>query len=106
MQSLLRRLEAGETLVGDGAWGTQLMDRGLEPGASPDALSLSKPGALVEVAKLYLDAGADLITTNTFGASPLGLENHGLENRAEEINRAAVEAVAPVVSGKALRSSL
>jgi 5-methyltetrahydrofolate--homocysteine methyltransferase len=105
MRSLVRRLHDGETLVGDGAWGTQLMARGLKPGESPDALSLSNPDALVEVAGLYLDAGADLITTNSFGASPLNLERHGLESRAEEINSAAVAALRQVVADRALVSA-
>ena len=105
MRTIVKRLDAGKTLVGDGAWGTQLMARGLKPGESPDALNLSNPEALVEVAGLYLDAGADLITTNTFGASPLNLERYGLDGRAEEINRAAVETLRQVVADRALVSA-
>ena len=70
MRSPLERLAAGETLCGDGAWGTQLMARGLAPGACPESMNLSQPEVLAEVATLYLDAGADLVTTNTFGGSP------------------------------------
>jgi 5-methyltetrahydrofolate--homocysteine methyltransferase len=98
-------VQAGETLCGDGAWGTQLMARGLEPGSSPESLNLSNPGALVEVAELYLDAGADLITTNTFGGSPLKLKAYALDDRTEEINAAAIEALKPVVAGKAYISA-
>ena len=101
MSSLLDPLRSGAILVGDGAWGTQLMARGLEPGESPEAINLSDPGVLGEIAKLYLDAGADLITTNTFGASPLSLERYGLAERTEEINRAAVAALKPVVMDRA-----
>jgi len=98
------RLRAGDVLVGDGAWGTQLMARGLEPGESPEAINLATPEILGEIAQLYVAAGADLVTTNTFGASPLNLERHGLAHRTEEINRAAVEALEPVVGGRALIS--
>jgi len=105
MLSLTDRLRAGEVLVGDGAWGTQLMARGLEPGDSPEAINLSTPEILGEIAKLYVDAGADLITTNTFGASPLNLERYGLAERTEEINRAAVGALKPVVADRALISA-
>lgn len=105
MRPPLERVQAGETLCGDGAWGTQLMARGLEPGSSPESLNLSNPGALVEVAELYLDAGADLITTNTFGGSPLKLKAYALDDRTEEINAAAIEALKPVVAGKAYISA-
>ncbi len=104
MTSLPDRLQSGEILVGDGAWGTQLMARGLEPGDSPEAVNLSNPSALVEIAMLYLDAGADLVTTNTFGASPLNLARYGLAGKTEEINRAAVLALKPAVAGRALIS--
>jgi 5-methyltetrahydrofolate--homocysteine methyltransferase len=101
MRGLRDRLRAGEVLVGDGAWGTQLMARGLEPGDSPEAVNLSNPAALVEIASFYVDAGAELITTNTFGGSPHKLEAYGLAARTEEINRLAVEALEPVVAGRA-----
>jgi 5-methyltetrahydrofolate--homocysteine methyltransferase len=105
MQPPLERLLAGETLCGDGGWGTQLMARGLKPGDSPEALNLSSPEALVEVAALYVDAGAELITTNTFGGSSLKLHSYGLDERTEEINRAAVEVLKPVVADKAYISA-
>lgn len=101
MRAPLERLRAGEVLVGDGAWGTQLMARGLAPGESPEAFALDRPQLLAEIAGLYLEAGADLVTTNTFGGSPLRLAAHGLEARCEEINRRAVEALRPALNGRA-----
>jgi 5-methyltetrahydrofolate--homocysteine methyltransferase len=101
----LDRLAMGETLCGDGAWGTQLMARGLSPGGCPESMTLDKPGVLAEIAALYVDAGADLVTTNTFGASPLKLASHGLDDRTEEINRRAVEVLAPVTEGRAFISA-
>jgi 5-methyltetrahydrofolate--homocysteine methyltransferase len=101
MKGPLERIRASETLCGDGAWGTQLMARGLKPGDSPEALNLRSPEILTEVAGLYIDAGADLITTNTFGASSLNLDSYGLADQTERINSAAVEALEPVVTGRA-----
>jgi len=101
---LRERIAAGETLCGDGAWGTQLMARGLKPGDSFEEFNLSKPEVLAEIAALYIEAGAELITTNTFGASPLNLATHDLADRTEEINRAAVKAIQREVEGRALIS--
>jgi len=101
MPSFLERITAGETLCGDGAWGTQLMAKGLRPGDCFEAVNLERPELLAEVATSYLDAGARLITTNTFGASPLNLAGHGLAERTEELNRAAVEAIRAAVAGRA-----
>jgi 5-methyltetrahydrofolate--homocysteine methyltransferase len=105
LRAPLERLGAGEILCGDGAWGTQLMARGLAPGDCPETMNLTKPEVLAEVAGLYLDAGADLITTNTFGGSPLNLGSHGLDDRTEEINRAAVEVLGPVTQDRAYISA-
>jgi 5-methyltetrahydrofolate--homocysteine methyltransferase len=105
LKTLLERVRAGKTLCGDGAWGTQLMARGLAPGDCPESMNLAKRDVLAEVAELYLDAGADLITTNTFGGSPLNLGSHGLDDRTEEINRAAVEVLGPVTQDRAYISA-
>ncbi|MCK4654472.1 MAG: homocysteine S-methyltransferase family protein, partial [Candidatus Cloacimonetes bacterium] len=63
--------------------------------------NLKNPEILEEIAKAYLDAGVDIIQTNTFGASPLKLSGYGLQNKTEEINRIAVERVKKVVGNKA-----
>jgi 5-methyltetrahydrofolate--homocysteine methyltransferase len=105
LRAPLERLAAGETLCGDGAWGTQLMARGLAPGDCPESMNLDEPGVLAEVASLYLEAGADLITTNTFGGSPLKLGSHDLDDRVEEINRTAVEVLGPVTRDRAYISA-
>ena len=101
---LRSRLTGGETWCGDGAWGTQLMARGLRPGDSFEEINLTRPDVLAEIAALYVESGAQLITTNTFGASPLNLATHGLAESTEEINRAAVKAIQPAVEGRALIS--
>jgi len=105
MRSLLERLAAGEVLIGDGAWGTLLMTRGLKPGEAPEVINLSRPEVLEEIAWLYLEAGADLVTTNSFGGSPARLRRYGLDAQTEAINRAAVEAVRRVAGGRAYVSA-
>ena len=102
---VLERLRSGQVLVGDGAWGTQLMERGLRPGEPPETFNLARPEVLEEIARAYLAAGADLVTTNTFGGSPARLAQRGLDGRTEEINRAAVEAVRRAVGGRAYVSA-
>jgi 5-methyltetrahydrofolate--homocysteine methyltransferase len=101
MRPLLERLDAGELLVGDGALGTLLLDRGLPPGQPPEGLTLTRLEVLEEIARLYLEAGADLLETNTFGGSPLKLALHGLESETEAVNREAVRAVRRVADGRA-----
>lgn len=93
-------LQSGEILVADGAMGTTLMERGLRPGDCPEALNLRSPEVLEEVARLYAEAGADIVQTNTFGGSPLKLATHDLADEAAAINRAAVEAVRRAVGSE------
>lgn len=105
MENILKRLQRGEVLVGDGALGTMLMQRGLKQGDPPEEINLTKPHILEEIAALYLEAGAEIITTNTFGASPLRLQQFALDEKVGEINRAAVEAVRRVVGNRAYVSA-
>jgi len=105
MNDLLDTVREGVVLVGDGGWGTTLMARGLEPGQCIERVNLEDPETLGEIAALYRDAGADMITTNTFGGSSLKLAAYGLADRTEEINRTAVEAVRSVVDDHAYISA-
>jgi 5-methyltetrahydrofolate--homocysteine methyltransferase len=102
MESILERLKKGEILIIDGAMGSLLMARAkdLIKGKCPEVVNLSRPDILEEIARLYLEAGADIVQTNTFGGSPLKLSDYRLEDRMEEINRAAVEAVKRAVKEK------
>lgn len=102
MAQLLDKLAAGEILVGDGAMGTLLFERGLKPGECPERWALDRPEVLVEVARLYAEAGADIVETNTFGGSPLKLAQYSLDFRTEEINVRAVRAAREGVDGRAL----
>jgi 5-methyltetrahydrofolate--homocysteine methyltransferase len=81
------------------------MERGLPAGEPPEWFALERPEVIEEVARLYVEAGADLVTTDTFGANAFRLRLHGLDGRLEAINRRAVEAVRRAVSGRALVSA-
>ena len=105
MNRLLERLRGGSILVADGAMGTMLFERGLRSGECPEAMNLSKLSVLEDIARLYLDAGADIIQSNTFGGSPLKLASYSLADAAHLINSNAVLAVKRAVSGRAYVSA-
>jgi len=64
---------AGGLLIADGAWGTELQARGLEPGAAPDTWNLTHPDRVEEVARAYVEAGSQVILTNTFRANCIAM---------------------------------
>jgi 5-methyltetrahydrofolate--homocysteine methyltransferase len=78
-------------LLADGAWGTQFMNLGLPQGEAPEAWNLHKPEAVLTVARSYAQAGSDIILTNSFGASSIKLDRHGLAGQAYEINKRAAQ---------------
>jgi 5-methyltetrahydrofolate--homocysteine methyltransferase len=90
MNSFLNALEQ-RVLVLDGAMGTMLQERGLAPGASPEAMNLESPEVVAAVHQAYAEAGADIIVTNTFGGNRVKLSHYQLENRVEEINARGIE---------------
>ena len=100
MHELIEELTAERPVVTDGAWGTELHARGLAPGECPDAWNLSHPDRVEQVARAYVDAGSQVIITNTFGANRLTLARHGLADKAAEINRAGVE-ISRTAAGRA-----
>ncbi|MBE0596482.1 MAG: homocysteine S-methyltransferase family protein, partial [Desulfuromonadales bacterium] len=78
-------------LVLDGAMGTLLQERGLKPGGCPEEMNLTAPEVVTGIHREYVEAGADLIVTNSFGGSRPKLAHYGLEQRVGEINARAVE---------------
>ncbi len=105
MKTLRERIANGEVLLADGAIGSLLMARGLERGAPPEGVNLSQPQVLEEIACLYLEAGAEIIQTNTFGASPMKLAKFALAEKTVEINQSAVHAVRRAVGNRAYVSA-
>lgn len=89
MRSLISSIEKGQVLVSDGAWGTFLYQKGLQPGECPELWNITHHNEVLSIAKSYIDAGANIILTNSFGGSPIKLAHYGLKNRAAELNEAA-----------------
>ncbi len=102
MEVLGSKWQKGRVLVADGAWGTEFFKRGLMQGNPPDEWNLSHPEIVKEITREYLDAGAEVILTNTFGASRLRLEAHGLADKAAQINAAGARLAREVVGSRAL----
>ena len=90
-QGILERLSRGETLISDGATGTYLQQRGLEPGGCPEAFNVSHADVVRGMASEYFEAGADMVLTNSFGGSRFMLGKYGLADRVSEFNRLAAE---------------
>jgi len=89
------------TVLADGAIGTQLQLRGLEPGAFGELWNVDHPGLVESVHRNYCDAGARCLTTNSFRSNRLTLAQHGLTGRAQELSRAAAAIASRVAAGRA-----
>ena len=88
--TVLQRLFAGGHALCDGAMGTMLHDRGVSIDRCCDEVNLLQPEAVAAVHGEYLQAGAEIIETNTFGANALRLERCGLREKVREVNLAGV----------------
>ncbi|MGH7534287.1 MAG: homocysteine S-methyltransferase family protein, partial [Gemmatimonadales bacterium] len=86
----------------DGAMGTMLYSRGVFVNVCYDELNLTQPALVQEVHEAYVQAGAEILETNTFGANPVKLSSYGLDEQTEEINRAAVTIARRAANGRAL----
>ena len=91
MKKIFQEIQNGKVLVSDGAWGTFLQKKGLKPGECPESWNLSRPDDVYDIARSYIDAGADMIETNSFGGNYFKLKNYGLENQVFELNKLAAE---------------
>ena len=101
--SVLRELiDDGRVHVMDGAMGTELYASGVFVNVSYDGLNLETPDIVENVHRNYVNAGAEVIETNTFGANPVKLSSYGLADRTEEINCAAVHLARRSAQSRAL----
>jgi len=91
-----------EIVLLDGGMGTLLSERGWSPPSLPEEMNIHSPDSVAAVHLSYLEAGAEIIETNTFGGSPLKLSARGLGDRAREINAAAARIARKAAGGKAL----
>ena len=100
--ALQELIDDGRVHVMDGAMGTELYANGVFVNVSYDGLNLETPDVVETVHRNYVNAGAEVIETNTFGANPVKLSSYGLADRTEEINHAAVGLARRSAQGRAL----
>ena len=101
MKDFRQLLDSDGIYVFDGAVGTRLYDKGVYINRSYDELNLTNPDLVREVHEEYVAAGADIIETNTFGATRHKLQPYGLESKLREINVAAVKLAREAAGDKA-----
>lgn len=96
---ILEDLKQNKILLSDGAWGTFLQDKGLMPGECPEMWNITRRTDVLNIASSYLEAGSDIIGTNSFGGNRFKLSQYGLSERVAEINSAAA-AISRQVAGE------
>lgn len=101
MNETFAALMAGGPVVTDGGWGTLFLEMGLKPGEIGDAWNLTHPERVESVPRAYVEAGSQVILTNTFLSNRLTLEAHGLADRLRELNLAGVEISRRAAGGRA-----
>ncbi len=99
--TIIEQLLAAGPVVTDGAWGTELQARGLESGECPDGWNLSRPERVEAVARAYVEAGSQVILTNTFRANRVAQAGTDLAGCLEAVNRAGVEISRRAAAGRA-----
>ena len=87
----LRLLDEKQTLLIDGATGTNLFALGLQSGDSPEFWNTDFPERVAAHYRSFIDAGSDIVLTNTFGGNSYRMKLHGAQDRVVEFNRAAAQ---------------
>ncbi len=96
-------LAEGRPLLADGATGTNLFDMGLASGETPELWNIAQPDKIRALHQSFVDAGADIILTNSFGGNRRRLMLHNLQSRVRELNRAAAEIARDVADASGRR---
>jgi len=91
MNKIVQEIKKGRVLVSDGAWGTFLQKKGLQPGECPEQWNVTRPNDVYAIAQSYVEAGSDMIETNSFGGNYFKLKGYGLQEQVFELNKAAAE---------------
>src|ERR1700682_1498 len=91
MSRFLDALRSGRVLLMDGAMGTELQRAGLKPGECGELWNLTHPDKVRAIHQAYVDAGAEVLLTNTFQANPAALARHNLDGQLGVICQAAVD---------------
>jgi len=91
MMNIIDKIKEGSVLLSDGAWGTMLYNMGLESTECPEIWNITNPDRVFQIAQSYVEAGANIIETNSFGGSRLKLDMYGLGDKTQEINLAAAK---------------
>ncbi len=91
-----------KTLLCDGAMGTMLQSSALQVGQCPELLNIRSPQTVSAVHRAYVEAGADIIETNTFGGNRIKLSSFGIDDQTEKINARAVRIALEAADGRAL----
>ncbi len=98
-KKITQQVSTGRVLVSDGAWGTFLFQKGLQLGSCPELWNIENRDAVLDIARSYIEAGSDLIETNSFGGTSFKLQSYGLEHRVAELNEEAA-AISRQAAGK------
>src|SRR5450759_92705 len=89
--NILEELKQNKILLSDGAWGTLLQAKGITSGECPELWNITHRAEVKSIAESYLQAGSEIITTNSFGGSIFKLSQYGLGDRVSKLNKTAAE---------------
>ena len=100
MNKFLERLNSSEILVADGATGSNLQKMGLKPGRPPEDLIIDSPDTILKLASSFVEAGADIILTCTFGGTRMRMKDSKYQDRTPEVNMRAAELACKAASAR------